>query len=997
MTGAAPQDQDGLDPGVWFRARAASRAGALAVVKAAILRSLGPLPAVCALLLVPLAAAPAQQPLTYTFADEAAPTEYDVALTLPPTAGWPADRLLVVAFDYTDETHGHRLVCGDGRVRLERAGDDGWTSIGSAGTLAASAEPLGVTIKRRNWLIEVYVGSQLAATAFDSEVHGGKVGWAANDTSVRVEDLLVQEVVPIYFADDFMRDEAEPGQWVPLSGVWRYEGLAGGKGALKANWSANPFAYHAQAGTGTALAAAGEWFWDSYEYSAAIKPATEGAIGIACYVHDPRNYLLFRWTGSTASPTAARELVRVTDGTEQVLDHVAGGFRTDTWYGATIRAAAGHVEVLLDGQLALAADEPAFGQGRIGLWARDCASAWFDDVEVRPWQVFRDDLSAPLRGQWRLVSGQWQLGDGTLTSSPGGAVALTGDPQWHDYALSVDVGPTSSGFGLLVGARDDSNGYLLSHRRTGMAEYWQLERYADGQGTLVSQAEGSLNLRQPHHLTLEMIRGQFCAFVDGALVLEAADLTQTSGLVGLLASGQDPVVFDNVEVAFYGEPFRETKITEQFTQEASMSNWAQWQSAWRPEALGATRYWYHMPIWNSASVRTPLLSVGRQDAVTAVLFSAPATTPGGGQTAPETGQPGGPGPFSSFGSGRPAAPPGMMPPMIGPQQPFAEGRYRVAGGGPRPPGVRGFGWAEVVDEGPGFPAGVGAPGLWPTVVEVGTRAGRNDVTVVCYTANQLLGQAQVSVPQGPAVLRVDKDGHAVRVWLNDQPVLACLDATVLSNSLVGVAAQGTNLDLNQTTLYSRYQWDYCFAGAPTDWQPQFGLWQVTDRWSCTPGWAWFAGTKHPTPLLWSKRSFYGDQVLSFWAAVEMDAQGGGYPDPSDLNCTLCGDGASLDTGYSFVFAGEHNTKAYIARNGQVVAENPDGIFALASTGNNGFHHHWFHIQVAKRGAAVFMSVDGEPLLSWTDPDPLFGGRIGFWSRNNGILIARAKVAAGICD
>ena len=957
----------------------------------------------CSSLLVALtAAAQSPAPSAYTFAEEAVPREYDLAFRLPPTTAWPAETFLQVVFDYTDEAAGCRVVLGGGRVRLERASGGAWSPMGSAGPLPASTAPQDVTIKRRNWVVEVYVGAQLAATAFDADVHGGKVGWAATDPAIGPDDLLVQEVVPVYFADDFMRDQAEPGQWAPLSGVWRYEGLAGGKGGLRADWSANPFAYHAEAAPGAALSTAGTWFWDSYEYTAAIKPAAEGAIGLACYVHDPRNYLLFRWTGSTAAPDAARELVRVTNGTEEVLDRVPGGFRTDTWYSTTIRAASGEVEVLVDGRLVLAAHETALGQGRIGLWARDCASAWFDDVEVRPWQVFLDSFDAPPCGQWKLVSGQWQAADGTLTSAPGVATALAGDPQWRDYAFSVDVGATSSSFGLLVGARDEQNHYLLSHRRGGMTEWWELERYAGGQSTSVAKAAGSLDSRQPHHLTLEMIRGQLCAFVDGALVLEAADLADATGLVGLSAQGQAPVSFDNAEVAFYAEPFREVRVTEQFTQELSMANWAQAELAWRPESLGAGRYWYHVPVWSSASVRTPLVSVGRQDAVVAVLFSGPAPTPE--QTGGWLG-PSGAGSFAPSQMGLPPGPPAVVGPVQAQQPGNAAvggqpGQFRARGNplaGGRPLGVRGFGWAEVVDEGPGFPAGVGGPAPWPTVVQVGTRAGRNDVAVVCWAGNQILGQAQVSAQQGQPMLRVDKDGNAVRVWLDDEPVLACLDATVLANSLIGLEAQGTRLGLNQTSLYSRYQWDYSFSGAPTDWQPEYGLWQVTDRWSCTPGWAWFAGTKHPTPLLWSKRSFYGDQVLSFWAALEMDPNGGGYPDPSDMNCTLCGDGARLETGYSFVFAGDHNTRATIARNGQVVAQNPDGVFALASTGNNGFHHHWFHVQVAKRGATLYMSVDGEPLLSWSDPDPLFGGRIGLWTRNNGMLIARAKIAAGLCD
>ena len=51
-------------------------------------------------------------------------------------------------------------------------------------------------------------------------------------------------------------------------------------------------------------------------------------------------------------------------------------------------------------------------------------------------------------------------------------------------------------------------------------------------------------------------------------------------------------------------------------------------------------------------------------------------------------------------------------------------------------------------------------------------------------------------------------------------------------------------------------------------------------------------------------------------------------------------------------------------------------------------------RVEKLGPKLTMYVDDQRALEWTDPEPLEGGHIGFWSyQSNRPVIARAMVAS----
>jgi hypothetical protein len=200
------------------------------------------------------------------------------------------------------------------------------------------------------------------------------------------------------------------------------------------------------------------------------------------------------------------------------------------------------------------------------------------------------------------------------------------------------------------------------------------------------------------------------------------------------------------------------------------------------------------------------------------------------------------------------------------------------------------------------------------------------------------------------------------------------------------------------TVRSDLMLDQTFSGAATDWRSGSGVWSVHDRWACYPGWSWFGGVdpdgEPQNPVVWCKDEWLGDLVLEFWSAVIMDLpKEPGYSDPSDLNCSIAANGRDLCSGYSFIFAGDHNKHAKIMRGNDVVATNGRGVFKNPRSNNAAFHRHWFETRVEKRGGHIEYYVDGQFMGEYDDPEPFSSGGIALWSYNNGINVARVRISA----
>lgn len=125
------------------------------------------------------------------------------------------------------------------------------------------------------------------------------------------------------------------------------------------------------------------------------------------------------------------------------------------------------------------------------------------------------------------------------------------------------------------------------------------------------------------------------------------------------------------------------------------------------------------------------------------------------------------------------------------------------------------------------------------------------------------------------------------------------------------------------------------------------------------------------------------QKLPHDAVIELDVTS--KSTVGDLKIELYGDGESFDpdrgsytsTGYVLIFGGWSNSLSVICR----LEEHDQGRKAERSDVRvqPGRSYHW---TVTRRGGTIDWKIDGQPFLTWTDPEPLGGAGHEYLAVNN---------------
>lgn len=231
------------------------------------------------------------------------------------------------------------------------------------------------------------------------------------------------------------------------------------------------------------------------------------------------------------------------------------------------------------------------------------------------------------------------------------------------------------------------------------------------------------------------------------------------------------------------------------------------------------------------------------------------------------------------------------------------------------------------------------------------------------------------------------------------------DVAILERDLAAAVGQSVAVsgldnwpDDGVLTASSDQVLEYTFNNAPDDWAVHAGRWGLLNKWVCDPRWSWFGG-RSDTGLaaIWHKTNFKGDIAVDYYAALMMYQNDPPYERPGDFNCTLFGDGRNMGSGYSLIFGGGDNRWSALTKNGRTAAWILDEAARLPSDRlrqqeKMTLHQKWFHIQLRRSGQTVSYSLDGQRWLSFDDPDPIVGGRVALWTRNNGYLLARVRIA-----
>ncbi|MCS7253209.1 MAG: hypothetical protein RMK18_07645 [Armatimonadota bacterium] len=654
-------------------------------------------------------------------------------------------------------------------------------------------------------------------------------------------------------------------------------------------------------------------------------------------------------------------------GQKRAIANGKGLQRGNSWRLLLIRDVDG-IRLLSNDELLLKADVKLPSGGAF-KYALGCAHLSAEESRYQPTEqvFFTDDFtqgddnltSWDRSGQWALQSVDSPQPNPNLSANPFAlratvtpqqpkATALTGYWFWHSYAAQASVkvqGRATAG--LIAYARSLEDCWMLTLQPQSSWRYFpkgtvRLVRVTNGDERVIAEQTLPLEDDQWYELRMSADNGVVRGWVDGIEVVRASANSFPMGQVGLYAMGDGRVYFDDIIVAPLQQLIAatmQTKITEQYTLENTMTEWATLFGSFVRDPQDA-RLWWHSGIFFGDFELTLWLNEGGRNKGSFTFYLCPSQATG-------------------------------MRPVALHFVRRSESPRQIANlhiGLPTP-----------------FSIGVNAP------IRVG---GINDILVsVTCGSSALTSPIRLSINgirEEP--VRIKRMSNRLVLMHGNRVIGIAEHASIKLAQFISYRTDGYEPDWSRCDLVCSNLIDDTFSVAPTRWRSTRGVWQVTARWPCAPGWAWFGGTQHRFPTLWSKASFEGNMVIEIFAAIKMRERGNPYPNPRDINVSFCADGWNVGSGYSFLLAGWGNSGSGLLRKGERVAYNPDFVFRKVSTLNfAGFHRHWFHIRILKLGSNITCYVDGQPAVQWNDPQPINSGRVAIWTVDNGVLIARARI------
>jgi hypothetical protein len=894
------------------------------------------------------------QTTKYEFLDDEAEPHFDVSFGVKTeTRGG-----LTVAFDWKDNLNFYALELMPDSAAL-RAVVNGRPQRLATTKINWSANPK-VTIKRRPWTMQVIVDKRVVLTAYDGSLNEGRIGSLASAGWKWTEPRVQPVDEEIVYDDDYTRAEGQGNDWQDSGGKWTLTATSDNITQKNVAMSANPFSYLAETPGGSALAyiePRKSRFWDNYEARISVRPGGRGAIGLAVYVQDPKNYLAFTWN-ATEGPQA-RQLIRVEDGKAMVIERAPGAFLPRQWYRLSVRTSPGFIETFIDGTPVFKTRDDSFGQGGIGLLAQNMAAANFDDLHVRSYDYYRLDFTGAVSGAWDEVGGSWaplENQKGVLASSPTkddkGAtrVYLTGRNDWPSYEFSVAARSGEAGAAGIIAGYTDKGNYTV-FRWAGSKSVLpykgrqQILTFRDGKAQVVRDEPVELLEKAAPDgfvpVRLRVVPGAFAVYIGDKLIAQRADENITPGRPGLYSQGLTTTQYRDA-VMYFPPPAEPPKVAPKMAEDALMVGWASPAGEW-PTLTGDSG---QREFWNTGE------------------FFGDAALEYRWRNATNAGQ--------------------KLEFALRAEKGKFESGYllRLEGLGKKD-GVR-----VILNKGAQT---LKQADLNPKSLAEADEAAPDE-------ANALKG-----VP-----LKVHLEGHGILLYIGDKPVMSYVadEGETMPQGTYFAARSATSIvRTRDLRAISTNRDDYTFTEAPTDWYSVQGQWAVISRWPCYSDWSFFGG-KGLNPVLWSKRSYGLDTVVEIYASNQMDLPKElGYSNPGNLNITLLGDGKNPSSGYSFVVAGWHNTTSKILKGTQTIAQNAteNARFERPINQNLSFQKRWFYIRAEARralqngqnGVLLRLTVDDTKLMEFFDADPLpqakNGGQVGFWTVDGAMMIARAKI------
>lgn len=455
--------------------------------------------------------------------------------------------------------------------------------IGSRGRAGiGSRDPHKIVVKRRSASIVVVLDGTVVASAYDDTFSGGEAHLGATDKSLAYEKPAIQKVDEPYFADDFMKAEGEMGDWQTVSGAWEVSRIE------NPSLSSNAFCLIKKADDTEGkivVSPFDHWFWDNYLFSVAVRPLGDKPVGVFFYYRDEDNWFLFKW-GARGSKSAKVQLVKRFRGKETVLAEKEGGFTKDQWYQVKIEVVGTQASASVDDCAVCDVEDANLCFGTIGLYAGG-GEARFDDAVVKASRTFREDFKEYSAGKWTELGGAWNVvtesngvNSFTVNTEGGAAKAVSGEADWRNYTCTARIGPwAKETAGICFYYQDEQNYYAFRWQKTPRPER-SLVKVVDGKETVLRRDVPPEGGAGRYEVCVAVEDGHILLSVDGAPVFEDWDTDLDGGKIGLCASGTPSAMFGDIVVRFPSERSAMPTITESFSRETTMSDWASVKSDW---------------------------------------------------------------------------------------------------------------------------------------------------------------------------------------------------------------------------------------------------------------------------------------------------------------------------------------------------------------------------------------------------------------------------------
>ena len=560
-----------------------------------------------------------------------------------------------------------RLTPNSAELNIQSGGKS--TPLASAKTSVAAG---AMTIQRRGPRWIVLAGSRIVLQAEDDKWMEGKIGYRGGEVKV----ARLQPVEEIAFDDDFMRvakevaftaavkanpttgvniksaDKGAETIWHPVLGTWATTGVSEQEQAMVAQ-SANPFGFVAKS-KGRNMALAGRPFWSDYSVEASVKPQNSTSVGLAIYVQDAQNYLLFEWQRK-----GALSISSVAKGVSKIIATAQNdGFDDKNWYRLKFFVSAGTLRAFVDDEEVLRARTDLFGRGQIGLFASSLEessdaveNAIFDDLRVRSSDDFYDDFSSVVAGRWQNVAGGWKM---TIAATPvgvKGAFTVMGESDWSDYTASADVVlPSDSVAGLVAHHLKGEGAYIFrvaaSQSKLPYAGKAQIVKIGGGKSTTLAETTvGKKFDGTSGHWSFAIENGYLQGSIElngkSTRVVDAWNETNDGGRAGLYAQkgAKGTPVLKNFAVEFPRQTSRWAPVPDIYEdplQAQTMGTWSTPEGLWMPTnplkvstpvvpAAGTAKppetktFWHKGAFWGDQDIRFKLPAMKPDQSLTLIL------------------------------------------------------------------------------------------------------------------------------------------------------------------------------------------------------------------------------------------------------------------------------------------------------------------------------------------------------------------------------------------